>query len=210
MDNFYTRYPALLRCKDAIDQAIDAIVHLPDAGGKLLLCGNGGSSADCDHIVGELMKGFLCRRPLAAQDRARFFAAGMENAAAFAESLQYGIPAISLPAQTALISAYNNDVNADMVYAQMVFVYGRPEDVLFAISTSGNSVNVTNAVRAAQVKGMTTIGLTGQNTCALSHLCTITIHAPETQTYRIQEYHLPIYHYICMEVERRLWSHEGN
>ena len=123
----------------------------------------------------------------------------------FTRTLQGSLPAISLPSQSALLSAFANDVEADMVYAQLVFGYGKTEDLLIAMSTSGNSKNVVNAAKMAKVKGMKVLAFTGEKDSKLSEICDITIKAPECETYKIQELHLPIYHYLCAEIERQLF-----
>lgn len=197
----YSRYPELKICQNEIESAIIMLENAFRQKGKLLLCGNGGSSADCDHIVGELMKGFLKKRE--GSKNLAFQNTGERNL--FAQ-IQGALPAISLPAQSALISAYCNDVAPELVYAQMVYGYGQGEDVLLGISTSGNSANIVNAVRMARTCGIKTIGLTGKTGGILKELCDLTICVPETETYRIQELHLPVYHYICAEIEKRFWD----
>ncbi len=202
-----TRYPALLPMQEDLEHAANLICEVYLQGGKLLLCGNGGSAADCDHIAGELMKGFLLRRSLKEDDICRF--AGLcEEPRLFASGLQGGLPAISLVSQTALNSAFCNDAEPDMVYAQGVWALGEEKDLLIAISTSGNAQNVINASIAARAKGMRVLGLTGERGSRLSRLCHLTLRAPLTETYRIQEYHLPIYHALCAEVEARIFGEE--
>lgn len=198
----YDRYPALRSCRSQIEEAVALLTGAFQNGGKLLLCGNGGSCADCDHMVGELMKGFLAKRPVLVPDGWN----DDKEAAHLFEKLQGALPAISLPSQAAVISAYANDVAPEMVYAQLVCGYGRPRDVLMGISTSGNSENVVNAVRVAAILGMKTIGLTGAGNSLLDSLCTVTIKVPETETYRIQELHLPVYHNICAKLEEYFFS----
>ncbi len=201
--------PALAACETDIRAARAQLIDTFRRGHKLLLCGNGGSAADCDHITGELLKGFLSRRPLGTEACAAIAAALSDgdrhpDYPLLTGCLQGGLPAISLPAQTALVSAFCNDVDASLVYAQLVWALGTPGDCLMCLSTSGNSRNVVLAAEAARAKGMTTIALTGQRPSALSALCTITVRAPSCETYRVQEYHLPIYHYLCAEVEAAL------
>lgn len=202
----YENYPALRPVAPAIQQALALLTDTFSAGGSLLLCGNGGSCADCDHIVGELGKGFLSRRPLTTDSHAALAAALPEGEAdpdlpLLAGQLQGGLPAISLPAQTALVSAFCNDVDASLVYAQLVWAMGRPGDALWCLSTSGNSRNVVLAAKAARARGMRVLGLCGEKPCQLDRLCDVVIHAPAADTYRIQEYHLPIYHFLCAGVE---------
>ncbi len=206
MEILYTRYPVLEACREAIEAATAAIIETYKKGGKVLLCGNGGSCADCDHIVGELMKGFLLRRPVSKEMEALLTEVAGEEGKALAKNLQCSLSAISLPGQTALVSAYCNDVEPDAVYAQLVLGHGNPEDVLICMSTSGNSKNVYNAAVVAKAKGVKTIGMTGAKESRLSALCDICIRVPETETFKIQELHLPVYHAICADVESTFYT----
>ena len=165
-------------------------------GGKILVCGNGGSSADADHIVGELMKGFLKSRKVTDERIPQ----------ELREKLQGALPAISLSAHTSLMTATINDNDADMVFAQQVYGYAKDNDLLIAISTSGNSKNVVNAVKVAKSLGVKTIALTGETGGELKQFADVTICAPSTETYKIQEYHLPIYHYLCTKVEEEFFD----
>ncbi len=206
MEKLYFRYPGLHVCRDEISKATSILIESFRNGGKLLLCGNGGSAADCEHIVGELMKGFLQNRPLDATARNRLISlCGEESGSRMATQLQGALPAISLPHQSALLSAFANDVAADLVYAQMVYGYGRAGDVLWCISTSGNSKNVVNAAYVARANGLPTIALTGEKASALSEICDVTIRVPEQETYKVQELHLPVYHAICASVEQAMF-----
>ena len=202
----YETYPALSVCRDDIEKAIEQMLHTYRQGGKLLLCGNGGSAADSDHIVGELMKGFRLMRPLPRTEREQLMALFPEEGAYLAEHLQGALPAISLPDQTAVLTAFGNDVAADMGFAQLVYGYGRPGDVLLAISTSGNSRNVVNAARIARWREMTVIGLTGLKPGRLDGLAQVVIHAPGEDTAAVQELHLPIYHTLCSLCEDRFFG----
>jgi phosphoheptose isomerase len=195
------RYPDLAGCRPAIEQA-HALLHGCFAGGgKLLLCGNGGSAADCEHIVGELMKGFLRPRPAPEELRQALRALDPAIGDGLADRLQGALPAISLTSQGGLMTAVANDVAADMVFAQQVYGYGRPGDALLGISTSGNSRNVLNALRVAQALGLVTVGLTGQSGGALKDLCDVTICAPYSAVADVQERHLAIYHALCSQLE---------
>ncbi|MDD3242132.1 MAG: SIS domain-containing protein [Eubacteriales bacterium] len=190
------RIPALAPLRDELTRACAVLVACYAAGGKVLTCGNGGSAADSEHIVGELMKGFLCRRPLSPEQRARLAAVpGLPEG--FADGLQQGLAAISLVSQAGLISAFSNDVDPSMVYAQQVFAYGKPGDVLIALSTSGNSKNVVNAAFAARAAQLHIIGLTGADGGRLNALCDVCLRAPAQETYQVQEYHLALYHALC-------------
>ena len=200
------RYPALECCKEQIEAARDTLIECYEKGGKLLLCGNGGSSADCDHIVGELMKGFLLKRPINEANKARMRADSPELSDKTLNSLQMGLPAISLTSISALNTAFANDVDPELIYAQSVFALGKADDVLIAISTSGNAKNVCEAARVAGAIGMKVIALTGRDGGKLKSLSDVCVIAPECETYKIQELHLPIYHYICAEVEKHFFG----
>ena len=170
-------------------------------GGKLLVCGNGGSSADADHIVGELMKAFRIRRPLDERTRTELSGAGQ-----LADKLEGALPAINLSAHTALITAQSNDVGADYVYAQQVIGYGRPGDVLLGISTSGNSRNVLYAAEAARARGMRTIGLTGRDGGKMKERFDLLLRAPADSTEDIQDIHSTLYHILCAALENEFWG----
>lgn len=200
------RRPELAECKESIAAALGAIIQCYERGGKLLLCGNGGSAADCDHIVGELMKGFLLKRPIddgmKAKMRERF--SGLDESVL--SKLQRGLPAISLPSVSGFNTAFCNDVDAELVYAQSVLALSEERDVLLAISTSGNSKNVVRAVEVARGLGLSVIGLSGKSGGALSAICDVCVAVPETETYKVQELHLSVYHYLCAEVEKHFFS----
>ena len=195
------RYPALAVCESEIKRAIEAIIACYEKGGKLLLCGNGGSCADCDHIVGELMKGFLKKRPLDESKKAEMREKCAELDDATLSKLQSGLGAISLPSITALGSAFNNDVDPELTYAQATLALGKAGDVFIGLSTSGNAKNVAAAARVAKGIGMTVIGMSGEGGGKLAALSDIAIRVPESETFKIQELHLPVYHAICAEVE---------
>ena len=197
----YSRYPALAVCENNINAALEVLVSTYKNGGKILLCGNGGSCADCEHIVGELMKGFLKLRPISEDKKAEMKANSPIIDDKILSKLQCGLPTISLPSMTALNSAFCNDVDPELIYAQPLMALGNKGDILIAISTSGNSKNVFGAVKVAKALGVTVIGLTGKTGGKLREHSDICICAPETETFKIQELHLPIYHYICAEIE---------
>ena len=204
----YENHPALAAVSPSVEAALGLICDTFAAGGRLLLCGNGGSCADCDHIVGELCKGFLSLRPLGEADRAAFAAVpGMNESdlALLTGKLQGGLPAVALPSQTALVSAFCNDVDASLVYAQLVWAMGKPGDLLWCLSTSGNSRNVVLAAQAARARGMRVLSLVGAKPCRLDPLSDVIVHAPASDTYRVQEYHLPIYHWLCAGAEERFF-----
>lgn len=178
--------------------AADKISFCFEQGGKLLLCGNGGSAADCAHITGELVKGFIKKRPLPAA-----LCEGIGES--WAQSLQGGLPAIDLTANAALMTAVINDIDGESVYAQQVMAYGQKGDVIIGISTSGNAENVGRALKAARAKGMYTIGMTGESGGKMKDLCDLLLNVAENETYRIQEKHLPLYHRLCILIEERLF-----
>ena len=200
------RYPQLAVCEDALKAAAAAMIGCYQNGGKLLLCGNGGSCADCDHIVGELMKGFLKKRPLRSTQKADMLHNSPLLDDALLSKLQGGLPAIALPSIPALNSAFCNDVDPELIYAQSVMALGQAGDVLIAISTSGNAKNVFAAAKVAKGLGLTVIGLTGKGGGKLSETSDICIRVPETQTFKVQELHLPVYHYLCAATESHFFS----
>lgn len=199
LKSLYTDFPGLQVISGEIEGALDILLEVYKRGNKLLVCGNGGSAADSEHIVGELMKGFRLNRPLS--DSMRMEIECQEEGTRLAEFLQEPLPAISLTAHTALSTAFNNDVSSETVFAQQVLGYGKEGDVLLGISTSGNSLNVVNAVRVAKALRIKTIGLTGRHGGKLKDLCDVTIAVPEEETYKVQELHLPVYHALCAAVE---------
>lgn len=190
------RYPALEICREDIENAVELIIDTYKNGGSVLICGNGGSAADSEHIVGELMKGFLLKRPVCDERIPEHLR----------KNLQGALPAISLPSQSAILSAYINDVEPEMMYAQLVYGYAKENDLVIGLSTSGNSKNVVNAIEVAKCVGAKTLALTGEKESRLSGMCDVTIRVPETETYKIQEYHLPVYHYLCAEAEKHFFE----
>lgn len=201
LQSMVTKYPELEACVPDIETAFARLKDTYRQGGKTLICGNGGSASDSEHIVGELMKGFMSRRPLPAAERSRFAELFPDEADFLADHLQGALPAISLVSHSALMTAYMNDVSAEMVFAQQVYGYGRSGDSLIGLSTSGNSANVVRAMQVAKMLGMTTIALTGQGGGKLGALCDVTIRVPWESTPDIQERHLPIYHALCRLLE---------
>ena len=205
LKELFERYPSLTACEREIVDARDALISCYENGGKVLLCGNGGSCADCDHIVGELMKGFLKKRPLSAEKRAEMkknYAVDDE----ILDALQAGLPAVSLPAITGLNSAFCNDVDPELIYAQSVLGLANVGDILIALSTSGNAKNVAHAVAVAKALGVTVIGMTGEGGGTLGKEADICIRVPERETFKVQELHLPVYHYLCAAVEEYFFS----
>lgn len=201
LNELIKRYPELNPVKNDIQRAVDEIADCFEKGGKLLLCGNGGSCADCDHISGELMKGFLKKRPVSNRQKEEMKEKSPSLDDEMLSKLQCGLPAVSLASMTALNSAFCNDVEAELVYAQAVMALGKKGDILMAISTSGNSDNVCAAAEVARAIGCRTVGLTGRTGGRLREYSDICIRVPEDETFRIQELHLPVYHCICALVE---------
>lgn len=201
-----TRYPDLETLLDDLEQAFRLWRDSFAAGHKTLVCGNGGSAADSEHIVGELMKGFLRKRPVSNEFKDLAETSFGEQGTYLAYHLQGALPAISLTSQQGLITAFGNDVAFDLVYAQQVYGYGRPRDVLVALSTSGNSQNVVQALRVAKLRSLVTIGFTGCSGGQMEKLCDVTIRVPDTETYRIQERHLAIYHTLCIMLEEAFFE----
>jgi len=201
LDELVTRYPVLAACRDDIEAACGVLVECFSLGSKLLVCGNGGSSADAEHITGELMKGFLSRRPLPEEFRDRLRAANPELGSTLAEKLQGSFPVINLAAGIALSTAFGNDVSPELAFAQAASGHGKPGDVLLGLSTSGEALNVRAAFSVARAVGMKTIGMTGKGGGRLAPLCDILIDVPASRTFEVQELHLPVYHCLCMMVE---------
>lgn len=196
MKELLERFPQLSCCKNDINKALELMLNTYSNGGKILVCGNGGSAADSEHIVGELMKGFISHRQVSDE----------RVPEEMRESLQGALPAISLPSQCAVLSAFINDVDPEMMYAQLVYGYAQGNDLLIGLSTSGNSKNVVNAMKLAKALTMKTLAMTGEKESMLSEIADVTIRVPETETYKIQELHLPVYHYLCAEVERKTFQ----
>lgn len=196
------RYPALAdACGADLDDAFGRLVAAFAAGHRLLLCGNGGSAADCDHIAAELMKGFLRPRPLPGAAVATLRRIGGERGDRLGRLLQGALPAVSLTGPAALVSAVGNDTAADLAFAQQVYGLGTPGDVLLGISTSGNAENVCNAFVVARLRGLTTVALTGRGGGQLAALADVAVRVPAGDTPTVQELHLPVYHALCIALE---------
>lgn len=189
------RYPCLESCSEDILAAYNIMVDGFNNQGKLLCCGNGGSSADCDHLVGELMKGFLKKRPLAEDEKLKI------NDDFISMNLQKGLPAISLSAHAALMTAFENDVAPSLVFAQQVYAYAKSEDFLVVFTTSGNSENIVYALKAAKACGIKSVAITGANESKCSEIADVTIKLPETETFKVQELTLPVYHCLAAMIE---------
>ena len=196
----------LFGCDKAVTQTIVALISCYQRQGKLLVCGNGGSAADAEHIVGEMMKGFCLPRRLSDNDKAQLASVAGDDTELLATKLQYGLAALSLVSHSALITATANDQDGQLIFAQQVWGIGQAGDVLLAISTSGNSQNVLLAAKAARAKNILVVGLTGGSGGRLAEICDITIKVPSNQVAEIQEMHLPIYHHICASVEAHFFA----
>lgn len=205
-DGLVERYPILEACKQDLLASFGTMKACYAHGGKLLVCGNGGSAADAEHIVGELMKGFKRPRRLSDGEAARLREVDGELGTELAEHLQGALPAIALDGHLALTTAYMNDCAPLLCFAQQVNGYGQAGDVLLCISTSGNSRNVLYAAVTARAKGMKVIGLTGAKESRLSALADVCLRVPDTETYRIQELHLPVYHCLCLMLEEAFFG----
>ncbi len=201
----YFTYPALLPCKKDISDAFELLLHAARKNALIMACGNGGSAADSEHIVGELMKGFNLMRPLTDTEKQAF--SGIDGGGEIADKLQGTIRAVSLVSQSGLISAFANDIDASLVFAQQVWGYASsPDDVLIALSTSGNSKNVVNAAKTAKAKGIKTLAVTGKKDSSLSALADVTVKLPAGTPFEVQEYTLPVYHALCAALEAELFD----
>lgn len=206
IDVLIERYPQIDKCKKEIEKAYLIFEESYEKGNKLLVAGNGGSAADSEHIVGELMKGFENPRNLSSEYKERLMSVNDELGKVLGENLQMALPTIALDGHVALTTAYMNDCEPLLCFAQQVNGYGKEGDVFLGISTSGNSKNILYAAVVAKAKGMKVVALTGAKDSKLSQIADVTIKAPETRTYRIQEYHLPIYHCLCLMLEERFFG----
>jgi len=210
LNDLIHRLPVLNPIRDQIAQAADMLMDTYSRGGKVLICGNGGSAADSEHIAGELLKGFMLRRPLTAQLQDdlvnRLAERGLKLGDDVLPRLQMGLPAVSLVSQTAIASAIANDLGADLVYAQQTLALGRPGDLLIGLSTSGNARNVVQAVLVAGGLGMKTLGMTGANGGLMAQTADLCLKMPADTTPLIQELHLPVYHVLCAMVEQNFFA----
>ncbi len=206
LDYLIDRYSKLIVCREDIVRTYEILETAYINGRKLLVSGNGGSASDSEHIVGELMKEFKLKRKVFSDQAEALKSIDSDLGIVLAENLQGALPAISLTGHSSLTTAFMNDANADLVFAQQVNGYGKPGDVYLGISTSGNSKNVIYAAITAKAKGLKVIGLTGSRESKLSRLADVCIRVPETETYKIQELHLPVYHCLCLMLEDKFFS----
>ena len=206
LDELIKRYPILERVREDIEAVYGILERCYENGGKLLIAGNGGSAADAEHIVGELMKGFVKRRPVTEEMKEALEKADPVRGKELSEKLQGGLPAIALVDHAALSTAFANDVDGMLSYAQQVNGYGKPGDVFLGISTSGNAENVMYAAVTAKAKGMKVVGLTGKDGGKLAGIADAAVIVPEMETYKIQELHLTVYHALCLMLEHRFYE----
>lgn len=205
IDHLVERYPQLKECRMDIVKAYDILEMAYANGHKLLVSGNGGSASDSEHIVGELMKGFKLKRTIRDEQANALTSIDAEMGGVLAKYLQGALPSIALTGHISLSTAYMNDANPELVFAQQVHGFGRNGDVYLGISTSGNSKNILYAAITAKANGMKVIGLTGAKTNKLMNYADVCIRVPETETYKIQELHLPVYHCLCLMLEDRFF-----
>ena len=208
IDILIERYPQIDKCKKEIEKAYLILKESYANGNKLLIAGNGGSAADSEHIVGELMKGFENPRKLSPEYKEKLMSVNDELGKVLGDNLQMALPAIALDGHVALTTAYMNDCEPLLCFAQQINGYGKEGDVFLGISTSGNSKNVLYAAVVAKAKGMKVVALTGAKESKLSQIADVTIKAPETRTYMVQEYHIPIYHCLCLMLENYFFDLE--
>lgn len=206
IDLLIERYPVLKSVEQDITEAYITMEECYKNGGKLLVAGNGGSAADAEHMVGELMKGFKLPRKLDSEMQNSLINQDMELGQVLAENLQGALPAIALDGHPALTTAYMNDCEPLLCFAQQVNGYGNKEDIFVGISTSGNSKNILYAAVTAKVKGMKVIGLTGEKESKLSEIADVCIRVPQSETYMVQELHLPVYHCLCLILEDKFFK----
>ena len=199
------KHPYLLPLEGEIRRACGIILNAVKKGNKLLLAGNGGSASDCEHMSGELLKDFMHKRPLPRPFQARLQKRFGADGKALAESLQYGLPAISLSSFTAFHTAFGNDICFDFSFAQLIQALGTRGDVLICFTTSGKSKNLIYAAQVAEAKGMKVVALTGRGGMPLKRYCDAAIDVPGSNSFSVQEGHLPVYHAICLEIEEALF-----
>lgn len=208
-DELISRYPELSACGNELIQAFETICRTYSGGGTLFTCGNGGSCSDSEHIVGELLKSFKFKRMI-SRDLAETLSGMGESGRELAETLEGALPAVSLCGHPALTTAFLNDTEPTMTFAQQLLGLGRAGDTLIVISTSGNSKNCVYAATLAKAMGIKTVAMTGKEDSKLSALCDIAIKAPETETFKVQEKHLPLYHALCAMLEEEFFENTGH
>jgi phosphoheptose isomerase len=205
LEKLIQKYPELKKCREEVGAAFDILKDSFQAGGKLLICGNGGSASDSEHIVGELMKGYRLRREIMAELRENLERDLQQDGTFLADRLQRALPAISLASHTSLMTAISNDIGAEMVFAQQVYGIGGAGDVLMGISTSGKARNVIYAFQVARTLGLKNVGLTGASSEEMDAVCDVVVHIPRSETYEVQEGHVAVYHAICGMLEEEFF-----
>ncbi len=205
-DQLMKRFPMLQQCNDGFFKAFHSLLMITQSGGNILVCGNGGSAADAEHITAELMKGFMLKRALPEEDKEFLLARFGEDGGILSQKLQRAIPAISLVSSISMITAISNDIGSEFIFAQQVYGYCQKDSGLLAISTSGNSKNCIYAAMAARLKGCPVIALTGEASGKLGALSDVVINVPATRTHEIQELQLPIYHAMCAMLESEMFE----
>lgn len=205
ISDLFKRYPELIDIKQDILESFNLLKDTFERDGIMYVCGNGGSASDAEHMVGELMKSFLIPRPVSNSISQKFSSLFKEDSI-LCNKIQEGLRAISLNSHPSLTTAYANDVDAEMIFAQQLYVLGRKKDILVVFSTSGNSVNVVNALKVAKLKDIKTIALTGCAGGKCAELADCTIKAPSSETYVVQEFHLPVYHALCAMLEEYFYG----
>ena len=205
MNDFFKRHDELGYLADSMRSAVEILIECAKSN-KILVCGNGGSAADSEHIAGELLKSFVKKRPISDETRGKLTSLWGEEGDFIADNMQEGVKCIPLTSFCAFNTAFLNDCNEKLMFAQLVNVLGDSGDVLIAISTSGNSKNVCYAVQVAKAKGVKVIALTGESGGRLKDMADVLLNAPSKETYRIQEYHLPFYHLLCLCIESELFE----
>jgi D-sedoheptulose 7-phosphate isomerase len=207
LDQLCEGYPVLSGLRNSIAEAAGMIIDSYTNAGKLLICGNGGSSTDADHFAAELMKSFEIARPLEVSLKVRLREISGTRGKFLGEKLEHALPVISLPSNIAITTAISNDIDPTLIFAQQIIGYGEEGDVLIGISTSGNSQNIVDACITAKALNMNVIGITGKTGGKMKQYCSLLVNVPETRTARIQELHLPVLHAICLIVENHFYSH---
>ena len=206
LEKLLSRYPELQSCRSSIEEAYHLLCESFKEEKKLLLCGNGGSCADCDHIAGELLKGFCRNRPLSQEQKNFLQAMASERGGMLGEKLQQAFPVVNLCAHSAVITAVANDTDANLIFAQQIMGLGEQGDVLLCVCPKGYAENVLNAIAAARLKGMKVIGMTSESGGAMRDLCDVRIGVPEQEVYLTQELHLPVYHALCLMLEAHFFK----
>ncbi len=208
LDQLLVRYPVLAPIRAGMESVIAELITSLEKGGTFFVCGNGGSGSDADHIAGELLKGFLSKRELNEEEKAEFEQRFGAEGRALSEELQHGLRCISLLSHPGFTTAFSNDVNPVLIYAQQLYALGRAGDVVMGISTSGNAENIRRAFMVARTIGIRTVLLTGAVPGRCVPYADVVLGVPEKETFKIQELHLPFYHMLCMELERHFFGKE--